>query len=98
MRGFQYHYLWVIASSRRQDSARPEMNNLRRRQMKLNTVINNQFIKTFNQDESGQDMLEYALILLTVLVAVVAGSTNLSGVLTNELSTLSSNIAALDLP
>ena len=66
--------------------------------MKLNTVINNQFIKTFSRDESGQDMLEYALILLTVLVAVIAGSTNLSGVLTNELSTLSSNIAALSLP
>ena len=46
--------------------------------MTLNKLINNQFIHNFNRDESGQDLLEYALVLLAVLVAVIAGSTNLS--------------------
>jgi Flp pilus assembly pilin Flp len=58
----------------------------------------NQFINTFNRDESGQDLLEYALVLLAVLVAVVAGSTNLSKLITNELNSISSGIVALSLP
>ncbi len=32
--------------------------------MMLNKL--NQFINTFNRDESGQDLLEYALVLLAV--------------------------------
>ena len=64
--------------------------------MMLNKL--NQFINTFNRDESGQDLLEYALVLLAVLVAVIAGSTNLSSLITNELSTISSSITGLSLP
>jgi Flp pilus assembly pilin Flp len=64
----------------------------------LNKLINNQFISSFNRDESGQDLLEYALVLLAVLVAVIAGSTNLSSLITTELSTINSGITALSLP
>ena len=66
--------------------------------MTLNKLINNQFIHNFNRDESGQDLLEYALVLLAVLVAVIAGSTNLSALITNELSTINLSITNLSLP
>jgi Flp pilus assembly pilin Flp len=58
----------------------------------------NQFINTFNRDESGQDLLEYALVLLAVLVAVIAGSTNLSSLITAELSKINTSISGLSLP
>jgi Flp pilus assembly pilin Flp len=58
----------------------------------------NQFIKSFNQNESGQDLLEYALVLLAVLVAVIAGSSNLSSVITTELSNINLKITGLNLP
>jgi Flp pilus assembly pilin Flp len=64
--------------------------------MMLNKL--NQFINTFNRDESGQDLLEYALVLLAVLVAVIAGSTNLSDLITKELSTINLSITSLSLP
>ena len=64
----------------------------------LNKLINNQFISSFNRDESGQDLLEYALVLLAVLVAVIAGSTNLSSLITAELSTINASITGLNLP
>jgi Flp pilus assembly pilin Flp len=66
--------------------------------MTLNKLINNQFIHNFNRDESGQDLLEYALVLLAVLVAVIAGSTNLSSLITTELSTINQSISTLSLP
>jgi Flp pilus assembly pilin Flp len=66
--------------------------------MTLNKLINNQFIQNFNRDESGQDLLEYALVLLAVLVAVIAGSTNLSSLIANELSTINLSITNLSLP
>ena len=58
----------------------------------------NQFINTFNRDESGQDLLEYALVLLAVLVAVIAGSTNLSDIITTELAKINTSISGLSLP
>jgi Flp pilus assembly pilin Flp len=64
--------------------------------MILNKV--NQLINTFNRDESGQDLLEYALVLLAVLVAVVAGSRNLSSIITNELSIIDGKLLGLNLP
>jgi Flp pilus assembly pilin Flp len=66
--------------------------------MTLNKLINNQFIHNFNRDESGQDLLEYALVLLAVLVAVIAGSSNLSDIITNELSTINGSITSLSIP
>jgi Flp pilus assembly pilin Flp len=58
----------------------------------------NQFINDFNRDESGQDLLEYALVLLAVLVAVIAGSTNLSNTITNELAAINGKITGLNIP
>lgn len=56
------------------------------------------FIGKFRREESGQDLLEYALVLLAVLVAVVAGSTNLAGVINTELSTIQAQISGLSIP
>ena len=66
--------------------------------MTLNKLISNQFIHNFNRDESGQDLLEYALVLLAVLVAVIAGSTNLSSLITTELNKINTSISGLTLP
>ncbi len=37
-----------------------------------------QFISKFHQEESGQDLVEYALVLIAVASGVLAGSTTLS--------------------
>jgi len=57
-----------------------------------------QFITNFHQEESGQDMLEYALVLLAVLAVVVTGSKTLSSTITNELNSINTAIAGLSLP
>ncbi len=36
------------------------------------------FISKFHQEESGQDLVEYALVLIAVATGVLAGSTTLS--------------------
>jgi Flp pilus assembly pilin Flp len=56
------------------------------------------FIEKFHREDSGQDMLEYALVLLAVLVAVVAGSTNLASLISTELSTIQGQISGLSIP
>ncbi len=37
-----------------------------------------QFINKFHQEESGQDLVEYALVLIAVASGVLAGSSTLS--------------------
>jgi len=37
-----------------------------------------QFISKFHQEESGQDLVEYALVLIAVATGVLAGSRTLS--------------------
>jgi len=37
-----------------------------------------QFISKFHQEESGQDLVEYALVLIAVASGVLAGSATLS--------------------
>ena len=37
-----------------------------------------QFVREFHREESGQDLLEYALVLLAVVGAVVLGSASLA--------------------
>ncbi len=37
-----------------------------------------QFISKFHQEESGQDLVEYALVLIAVATGVLAASTTLS--------------------
>jgi Flp pilus assembly pilin Flp len=36
------------------------------------------FLSNFHREESGQDLLEYALVLAAVLAAVVTGSSSLA--------------------
>jgi Flp pilus assembly pilin Flp len=51
-----------------------------------------QFVSQFHREESGQDMLEYALVLAAVLAAVVTGSNTLSGTITDALNIINGRI------
>ncbi len=53
-----------------------------------------QFICKLHREESGQDLVEYALVLAAVATAVVAGSTTLSADLANAMTTLNTKIQA----
>jgi Flp pilus assembly pilin Flp len=57
-----------------------------------------EFVSKFYREELGQDMLEYALVLLAILALVVSGSITLSGTISNGLSTITAGITALSLP
>jgi len=50
------------------------------------------FVKNLHTDESGQDLLEYALVLAAVLVAVVAGSNSLATTINTAMGTLNTKI------
>jgi len=47
-----------------------------------------QFVKNLHREESGQDLLEYALVLAAVLTAVVAGASNLATDIASALTTI----------
>ena len=51
-----------------------------------------QFVSQFHREESGQDMLEYALVLAAVLTAVVSGSNTLSTTISDALTTINGRI------
>ena len=53
-----------------------------------------QIIKNLHREESGQDLLEYALVTAAVLAAVVAGSTSLSANIAASLATIQGKITA----
>jgi Flp pilus assembly pilin Flp len=53
-----------------------------------------QFIKNLHREESGQDLLEYALVLAAVLAAVVAGSASLAADISAALVTINGKITA----
>ena len=53
-----------------------------------------QFVKNLHREESGQDLLEYALVLAAVLVAVVAGSNSLATDIGTALTTINTRIQA----
>ena len=53
-----------------------------------------QFVSQFHREESGQDMLEYALVLAAVLAAVVLGSGNLSTTISDGMTTINGKISA----
>jgi Flp pilus assembly pilin Flp len=57
-----------------------------------------QFISKFHHEESGQDMLEYALVLAAVLAAVVTGTTTLAGTISTELGKINTAITGLAIP
>ena len=54
-----------------------------------------QLISKFHQEESGQDLLEYGLVLLAVLTAVVAGSNTLGGAISTAITTINGKIQGL---
>jgi Flp pilus assembly pilin Flp len=54
-----------------------------------------QFVKNLHREESGQDLLEYALVLAAVLAVVVTGSGSLASGISTEIATLNAKIAAL---
>lgn len=51
-----------------------------------------QFISNLHREESGQDLLEYALVLLAVLTAVVASTTSLASTISDGLTTINGKI------
>ena len=50
------------------------------------------FLSQFHREESGQDMLEYALVLAAVLAAVVSGSGTLSTTISTALNSINAKI------
>jgi len=53
-----------------------------------------EFANEFLREESGQDLLEYALVLATVLAACVAGSNSIASVITSGLATILGKIGS----
>ena len=51
-----------------------------------------EFINVFHRGESGQGMLEYALVVAAVLRAVAAGTTSLSHTVSKELAEITKEI------
>jgi len=51
-----------------------------------------QFIKNLHGEESGQDLLEYALVLAAVLAAVVVGSGSLATDIADALTRINTKI------
>ena len=47
-----------------------------------------EYIQNLHKDESGQDLLEYALVLAVVLAAIVTGSDAVASVIGNGLTGL----------
>ncbi len=54
-----------------------------------------QFLSKFHREESGQDLVEYALVLVAVASGVVAGSATLAGDFAVWMTTLQAKINAL---
>ena len=53
-----------------------------------------ELFKGLHREESGQDLLEYALVLLAVLAAVVAGSQSLATDISTALTSINTKIQA----
>ena len=53
-----------------------------------------QFVKNLHREESGQDLLEYALVMLAVLTAVVASSGSLATTISTGLTNINAKIQA----
>jgi Flp pilus assembly pilin Flp len=53
------------------------------------------FLSNLHREESGQDLLEYALVLATVLAAIVIGSNSVANVIGNALTTLGGRIQTI---
>lgn len=53
------------------------------------------FISRFHREESGQDLVEYALVLVAVATGVTAGSSTLATDFSNWMATLNTKINGL---
>jgi Flp pilus assembly pilin Flp len=53
-----------------------------------------ELLKNFHAEESGQDLVEYALVLAAIAFAVVAGSGSLAAVLSNALTLINGKISS----
>ncbi|OLB28973.1 MAG: Flp family type IVb pilin [Acidobacteria bacterium] len=51
-----------------------------------------QFIRKFHREESGQDLVEYALVLVAIASGVFAGSASLAADFANWMTTLNTTI------
>ncbi len=52
------------------------------------------FVKSFHNDEAGQDLVEYALVLAAIAVVAVAGSNSIASTLNTAISKLNSKITS----
>jgi len=50
-------------------------------------------LRTFHAQESGQDLVEYALVLAAMAFAVVAGSGSVANVMSNALTAINTKIS-----
>ena len=51
-----------------------------------------QFVSNFHREESGQDLVEYALVLIAVASGVLAGSSTLAGDFSTWMANLQTKI------
>ncbi len=51
-----------------------------------------QTIQNLHRDESGQDVLEYALVLAAVALAAVAGSSSIASIITSAMGSIGTKI------
>lgn len=51
-----------------------------------------QMIQNLHRDESGQDVLEYALVLAAVALAAVAGSSSIASIITSAMGSIGTKI------
>ncbi len=54
-----------------------------------------EFLRQLDRDESGQDLLEYALVLFAIAAAAVTGSNTLANTITSTLSKLNTKISSI---
>jgi len=54
-----------------------------------------QFISKFHREESGQDLLEYALVMAAVLAAVVIGSNSLATTISDALGRINTRMQSI---
>ena len=54
-----------------------------------------QFVNQFHKEESGQDLLEYALVLLAIAAAAVVGSKTLANTIQSAIGSLNTKINGL---
>lgn len=52
-----------------------------------------QTLQNLHQDESGQDVLEYALVLAAVAAAAVTGSSSIASIITSALGKINTKIS-----